>query len=277
MGKARERDEVRQKEQRLIDDHFAWGAAPHPAKKGLQTAKRRRDYVLAWLKEQTVQHEAWATALLARLRTVLDEFQGRLPRNEKHRFLFRFDASHLVKSPESILEKMARSWKDKAPSLGFRDLSDFKDLGRFRIVVNFLSDAERVAIHLAGLYRPRPGPKTNAEKELHSEFRLVGGRFENNVDLRPGERTKGERCFKACFRPEGHAHVSIEVQIATILQEAWDKKDHYLVYERRRVGKRVGEKHEIRMFSMSELLFIADDTFDRIKRDIDGDKEGGKR
>lgn len=52
----------------------------------------------------------------------------------------------------------------------------------------------------------------------------------------------------------------------TQLQEAWDKKEHFLVYEQRR---RAPERYEenlqdyldSKMFAMAELLYVADHYF----------------
>ena len=65
----------------------------------------------------------------------------------------------------------------------------------------------------------------------------------------------------------------VEVQVQTQLQEAWDKKDHFLNYEPRRRGENIDPSSTIEMFSMSELLYVADLTFDRLKKTIVGEKD----
>ena len=56
----------------------------------------------------------------------------------------------------------------------------------------------------------------------------------------------------------------------TQLQEAWDKKDHFLVYEKRRAEPESDEDNfpdfmDSKMFAMSELLFIADQYFEILR------------
>jgi hypothetical protein len=49
-----------------------------------------------------------------------------------------------------------------------------------------------------------------------------------------------------------------------MLQEAWDKKDHFLIYEPRRRGEPIDGADSIEIYAMSELLYVADLTFDRL-------------
>jgi ppGpp synthetase/RelA/SpoT-type nucleotidyltranferase len=87
--------------------------------------------------------------------------------------------------------------------------------------------------------------------------------------IRPPAK-KGERCHKGVFYPQAlhHQYLRVEVQIQTQLQEAWDKKDHFLVYEPRRRGEDVSLDHRCEIFAMSELLYVADLTFDRLREEI---------
>lgn len=82
--------------------------------------------------------------------------------------------------------------------------------------------------------------------------------------LGPKERSSGERCRKGVFSLRKDALIRVEVQIQTMLQEAWDKKDHFLVYEPKRRGEAVEACHIIEIYAMSELLYVADLTFDRL-------------
>jgi ppGpp synthetase/RelA/SpoT-type nucleotidyltranferase len=81
----------------------------------------------------------------------------------------------------------------------------------------------------------------------------------------PAKREKGERCYRGCFWPKGQPSLRVEVQIMTALAEAWDKKDHFLVYERRRRHQPVDLQDEIEMYAHSELLYLADIFFDQLK------------
>ena len=62
----------------------------------------------------------------------------------------------------------------------------------------------------------------------------------------------------------------IEIQVMTQLQEAWDKKDHFLVYEKRRASSEKDEEIfpdylDVKMFATAELLFIADEYFEQLR------------
>jgi len=61
--------------------------------------------------------ENTALALHARIQSVIDEVEEALPPSEKHRLFYRSDLGHLVKSPESILDKMVRDWNPANGSL----------------------------------------------------------------------------------------------------------------------------------------------------------------
>lgn len=266
------------KTRRLVEDVFPWGEDSHPALPA--TPERQGQYVLAFLKEKTATSRAAAAALLALLRPIAVELQGDMAERESTRFLYRFDTSHIVKSPEGILEKMARKWEDTdgPPPVDFQGVErEFSDLGRFRLVVNFISDMDRFKARLEDAFDPRVGKErlTPGQEALRNQFILTNNRLEDALNVSPKKRTKGERCYKGVFSPMNAPTCSVEVQIVTVLQEAWDKKDHYLVYEPRRIGLDIDPGHEREMFSMSELLYIADLTFDRLKKNIEEHEDGG--
>lgn len=252
----------------LVDEHFPWEGA-RPGTWDQQLAE-----VHAWLALQTRPYKDVATALIARVEPVLAAAREALPEAQRARFLYRIDAHHLVKSPASTLEKMAREWLKKrhpVPPIGFDAdaLREFKDLGRFRIVANFLSDAEELRQRLEAPYDSRRrGVLTQSEQGLQGEFRLDENAFKDLVSLPHSERKSGERCFKALFEPRRNelARYKVEVQIVTVLQEAWDKKDHFLVYEQRRAGQYVDPAVERMSHDLSTHLYLADLLFDQLKR-----------
>ena len=62
----------------------------------------------------------------------------------------------------------------------------------------------------------------------------------------------------------------------TQLQEAWDKKDHFLVYEKRRNEPERDEENfpdflDAKMFAMSELLYVADQYFEQLRKTEEDD------
>ncbi len=73
----------------------------------------------------------------------------------------------------------------------------------------------------------------------------------------------------------------LEIQVMTQLAEAWDKKDHFLVYEIRRRAPESDEENfpdflDAKMHAMSELLNVADNYFDDLRQTREnalGDKE----
>ncbi|ADO75928.1 hypothetical protein [Stigmatella aurantiaca] len=251
----------------LVDQHFTHWRAGRPRR-----WEERLEEVRHWLDEQTRPYEAVGLALIAQMGPLLTEIQQSLPVHERRRFLYRMDADNLRKSPEGILEKMAREWNEAggtAPPKGFNNLADLKDLGRFRIVASFLSDVELLSARLEATYdASRSRSLSPAQQHLAQGFRLIDNRFEDLIHSRPPKRKSGERCRKGLFAPQepSLSHYRIEVQIVTAFQEGWDKKDHHLIYERVRTGQALDEHHQRMSFALSEQLFIADYLFDTIKR-----------
>jgi ppGpp synthetase/RelA/SpoT-type nucleotidyltranferase len=251
----------------LVDQHFKHWRSGRP-----KSREERFAEVRDWLDEQTRPYEAVGLALIAQLGPLLTEIQQSLPVQERRRFLYRMDADNLRKSPESILEKMAREWHEAgspAPPKSFNNLADLKDLGRFRIVASFLSDVELLSTRLEATYDASRGESLSpAQRHLAQGFRLIDNRFEDLIHSRPPKRKSGERCRKGLFAPQepGLSHYRIEVQIVTAFQEGWDKKDHHLIYERVRTGQTLDERHRQMSFALSEQLFLADCLFDDIKR-----------
>jgi ppGpp synthetase/RelA/SpoT-type nucleotidyltranferase len=252
-------------EAELVEKCFdEWGPEGKPA-----TAELQSRYVKQWLQEKVRHHEHAAVALIARIEAVLREVQAELPADERHRFFYRIDAQHLAKSPDSILGKMLRDCEsppEGQPSICFNNFRDqMEDLGRFRIVTNFLSDAELVERALTGAYASSGHVLTRAQKALHDEYKLKDNRFQDRIRMRPSDRKKGERCYRGCFYPAQHVSLKVEVQIMTALAEAWDQKDHFLVYERRRRSEPVALQDDMEMYAHSELLYLADVFFDQLK------------
>jgi ppGpp synthetase/RelA/SpoT-type nucleotidyltranferase len=145
-----------------------------------------------------------------------------------------------------------------------------KDLGRFRIIANFLSDVEAIRESLEAPYRAEdPSSLSSSEQQLYEQFTLAENMFKDLIRLDPKDRKTGERCRKGTFspRPNDLSIYQVEVQVVTALQEAWDKKDHFLIYERRRAGHPVAAEHERISYALSEQLYLTDLTFDRLKAD----------
>ncbi len=265
--------------ERLIREHFPWGESGIPASPSAKPDQRRR-WVEEWLRRKTATFDAAVITLVARVEPILREVEEEVRESGEHRLVTRIDLGNAIKSPASILEKMVRVWEEKGsevPPVSFTNFTrELDDLGRFRIVTNFLSDVELIADRLAAPYGTRQG-LTAAQRALADDFLLRSNAFEDKVLLHPRRRNKGERCRKGVFEPRlpEQSHLRVEVQIQTLLQEAWDKKDHYLLYEPRRRGEKVDLEHECEMFAMSELLYVADLTFDRLRAEMLRGRKGG--
>ncbi len=271
---------IEAKKKLLIQRHFPWGELgylPRPSSGDLTAHEKA---VTLWLEQQTLPFGAAALALAARIQPILREIE--IPVSPR-RLLARIDCSSHVKSPASILEKMVRDWNPDLqghPSLGFHNFrQDITDLGRIRIVANFLRDAERISKALEEPYDTEAaGRLSAAQVALRTDYSLKENHLVDLIHVDPEKRRAGERCFKGLFRPRGlPEQLVIELQVQTLLQEAWDKKDHFLIYERRRRGDPVEPRHEQEIFAMSELLFVADITFDRLLGEILGGPKGHTR
>lgn len=272
----------------LIRRHFPWGepgSLPEPPR---ETDQRRR-LVEGWLAERTRDCAAAALALVARVGPILREVEAEIGASGEHRLVARIDLGAAAKSPPGILEKMAREWMRQgsaSPPVSFEDFRvQIDDLARFRIVTNFLSDVELLAERLEAPFHAGKG-LSPWQRELAQDYRLRDNALADSVHLHPRRREKGERCRRGVFIPRrgGDEALNVEVQIQTLLQEAWDRKDHYLLYEPRRRGERVDDRHECEMFAMSEVLYVADLTFDRLRESMrrrrrrkPGARKGGRR
>jgi ppGpp synthetase/RelA/SpoT-type nucleotidyltranferase len=236
-------------------------------------AGHEKDQIETWIRKSCLRDaSATGLALKARIDDIIDTVEREVCDGKAERFVARIDASHLTKSESSIIEKMAREWNGRsAPPIAFRDIRrSITDLVRFRIVVNFLSDAATIrrAIELPfdtqAIRQVSP-----AQKALAEEFGLRKNTFEDTVNTRVAQRRSPERSYKGIFSPRADVTgLSVEVQIQTLLQESWDKKQHVLVYEPRRRGEVVNAEVERDLETMSELLFNVDCTFDRLRADL---------
>lgn len=157
------------------------------------------------------------------------------------------------KSIESIAEKIEREEYN---------ISDFEnvmpDIFRFRIACNYLSDVRKLV------------KKIRNSKKISDTF-TIDPDEDKIVDMRVKEPTKvkGVRCHVFGFKVKDTSDCpKLELQIMTMLQEAWDKKDHYLIYEPERKGIKVSSEGKLKMQAMSELLYVADEFFDSIRKEL---------
>jgi ppGpp synthetase/RelA/SpoT-type nucleotidyltranferase len=216
---------------------------------------RYEEYILPRIQ----MHDVLCTVTKASTAKLLEP----LIRRHNYRFFCRIDDSHQQKSAASIVEKIRRSQEKKAgpgePEPIRYDFTNFSekmtDLARFRIVCNFLHDVELVQ------------NAVEQSQEFRERFNIKKA---SSITLRPRLRKSGERSIKFTLEYRARPGLFLEIQIMTQLQEAWDKKDHFLVYEKRRINPEKDEENfpdylDSKMFAMSELLFIADQYFELLR------------
>ncbi len=118
-------------------------------------------------------------------------------------------------------------------------------------------------------------------EKLNQKFNI---KHESTIDQRPKLRKSGENGqVKFVLEYKNQPGLFLEIQVMTQLQEAWDKKDHFLVYETRRRDPESDEENfsdflDAKMNAMSELLYVADNYFEdlRSSREELGKNKGGR-
>ncbi len=209
------------------------------------------DYILPKIQ----QHETLCSAVIAEVKK---NILPPLLKKYHYRLFCRIDADHKTKQPISIIDKIIRS-QNAGAEVEVYTLEDFsskmKDLARFRIVCNFIHDVDEVAEALSN--------SEILQKMFHIQKK-------STMDLHPGSRKSGERSVKFIMEYKKHLGLFLEIQVMTQLSEAWDKKDHFLVYEiRRRFPKKEEENFsdflDAKMHAMAELLYVADNYFEALR------------
>lgn len=197
-------------------------------------------------------HSALCTTVIAAIKKIVQP----LIKQNKNRFYCRIDESNSLKSPVSIIEKILRSRNGPVVR---HELDKFtktmKDLARFRIVGNFLDD----------VYEIERAIKQDVDINSHFEW-------ECEDTIKQHRRTKGERSINLQLKRKKEPNLFIEIQLMTQLQEAWDKKDHYLIYKKRRNSAKGDDDNfptylDAKIASLAELLYVADEYFNQLRRD----------
>lgn len=198
-----------------------------------------------------------------------------LIKNKKKRLvaqLFKPPKGSELKSADRIAQKIIDSWRKydqwnvKPRDIRGKEpkkhdprnfLTTMADVIRFRIICNYLSDVEYIDRKIRGL----------AKKS--GRFEIISR--ENHIETPFSKRQAGHRAFQYEIKYYGaEPPVLFEVQIMSQLQHAWDQKDHHLIYEYVRIKKdeKIPVHLKNRMTAMSELLYVADATFDSLKEEI---------
>lgn len=195
---------------------------------------------------------------------IIETLQTAWPDYEK-RFVVLLDDSNATKSPGRVLEKMVRTWiEDDRPAQPNINPGNYRtalpDALRFRYVVNFLEDGEK-------LHEFIQCELENSASRLGKVFKLDDGSIKCSVHDPLNQRNGGERSWK-CRLIHKREQVKMELQICTQLQVAWDKKDHFLIFERKRRGLKIQSGDEIQMKHISDQLYVVDRQLDELQCSI---------
>jgi ppGpp synthetase/RelA/SpoT-type nucleotidyltranferase len=195
---------------------------------------------------------------------IIENLQTTWPDYEK-RFVVSLDASNSTKSPSRVLEKMVRAWiedgRPDQPDISRENYrTELPDNLRFRYIVNFLEDGEKLHDFILDELK-------NPDSNIGKVFKLDVGSIKCSVHHPLNQRNGGERSWKYRFIHKS-SQVKTELQICTQLQVAWDKKDHFLIFERKRRGLKIQSGDDIQMKHISDQLYVVDRQLDELQRSI---------
>ncbi len=214
---------------------------------------------ISLIEERIEKHRYLSAGIIKQLNSIILAYQNQTYEKEKRASVYiEPESKYQIKTPESIIEKM---WRSKRGHIKGADeklkytldnfLEAMEDIIRFRILCNYLCDVDRITGIL-------PGQMTRLNYEIIGEPK-------DFINKAPEERKKGHRAVHFIFKATFNMQVYLfEVQIMTLLQNAWDRKDHSIVYEHKRIGKEIPLKTRMRSYAMSEMLYVADDYFNEL-------------
>lgn len=211
------------------------------------------DEVRSFIEEKIFGHKLVISTIQNALKFSFEKYQKEIYETEKRASVYLDpEEKYQIKTVESIIEKL---WRDKTGNGNRYTVDNFhetmEDIIRFRILCNYLCDTEAMKQILPGKMRDWGYESVGEPKDF--------------INKEPEERKKGHRAIHFIFRLEYNNQAYLfEVQVMTLLQNAWDRKDHSIVYESERIGEEVPLKTKMRSYAMSEMLFVADDYFNEI-------------
>jgi len=224
-----------------------------------------------FIKGKTEQIEFAANIVISQFGDHINNWVKEYLKDKRKRFVARIEKppeNKVIKSPGRIAEKMITSYNltPDTPITAQNFLIETGDVGRFRILCNYLSDVNFISDNI---------------KKIDSHIQNIkhlDHKYKDYIKTPYEERRAGHRAIQHYFRCEkSELHFVFEVQIMTLFEHGWDKKDHHLIYENVRVGE--GDKIPVplknRVAAMSELFYVADTTFDDLREEIEkliGDK-----
>ena len=153
--------------------------------------------------------------------------------------------THRIKSIHSLKQKISR------PDKIYHELSDVTDLIGFRVVTYFEDTIEQIAKLIEQKFTVDFANSTNKMQASHHE--RFGYRSLHYVCHLP---------FQSDLLPN---KIRFEIQIRTVLQDAWAEVEHDLGYK----ANDIAPSHLRRRFSrIASLLEIADEEFVSIRNDL---------
>lgn len=223
----------------------------------LRTAAGFRD----WYSPLLLEVQVAAVRLFADMGRWLDEERELIRTQERTKrdvwFMFPDDAERLTKSPESLRTKLGRDLLDEPPDRRLTPaeveerIRAMPDLARFRIVCDFASDADHL---LSRLF-------VSAGEGAHfGEYEVRGPLKDYIYDLRLRRPTRGHRARQFAVEvptSEAGKAILVEVQIMTLLQHAWDRRNHPF-YEWTRTGHELPPELTINDVALAETLHLVD-------------------
>ena len=218
-----------------------------------------------YVRDQTQNHRTFLSAVIW---PWIKQIESMLNNQYRHRPFCRVDERNQQKTWESIAEKIRRSQQSEESQDKRLTFNNFHlrmtDLVRLRIVCTFLPDVHFVDRVVRKAIRKTP--------RLSQECRIK--HREDTINVRPGKRKSGHRSVKIITESKRYPNTLLEIQIMTQLQEAWDNKDHYLIYEAHRAQLKEDESNfpgfeDAKMFAMAELLYVADQYFEHLRKELE--------
>lgn len=213
------------------------------------------------LESVTKDHDIFLDAVIEWMNTLVENLKKSVNRPRRRRFFCKLDTSNKKKHWYSVADKLWRESKKRGPKY---DLQNFHkvmtDLVRLRVVSNFISDIESFESALSEEY----GSDMSKQKAFFMK------KTHDSIKQRPKDRKSGHRSIKYLFESRDFPGVFLELQIMTLFQEAWDQKDHYLIYKLRRQQpdrdtENFPEYEDELVHDMGGSLYVLDFLFDQIK------------
>ena len=219
------------------------------------------------LENVTTDHDTFLTVVIGWLNTLVDNLKKTTNRPDLQRFICKLDDSNKKKQWYSVADKLWRISQETCPQYDVNDFhTKMKDLVRLRVVCNFLSDIESFEAEL----------KNDYDGDLSKQKAFSFKKTDDSIQQRPKDRKSGHRSIKYLFTSKDLPGVYLELQMMTLFQEAWDQKDHYLIYERRRLRPEKDDENfpdyeDELVHDMGGSLHVLDTLFNQIKDTLEND------